>query len=164
VKETPGYEGLSYQKLTEVPEQWPIVGREDLYYGGTGYKNEQGIGVQLAPLGGEVPADAMAPQMPDAKLVAVPVTSLYDRGTTVVPSTVLHPRIPHPFIVLNPKDAEAQKATDGMTVSVSVNGASATVMVQVDENIPAGFALLPRSMGISIVEPVAVEIKVAVVA
>ena len=162
VKETPGYEGLSYQKLAKVPEQWPVVGREDLYYGGTGYKNDQGVGVQLAPLGGELPTGAEAPQMPEAKLVAVPVTSLYDLGTTVSPSTVLHPRIPQPFIALNPKDAEAQKATDGMTVNISVNGAAATVVVRVSEQVPAGYALVPRSMGISITEPAAVEIKVAI--
>ena len=50
-KETAGYEGLSYQKLAEVTEQWPIIGRDDLYYGGTGYKNDQGLGVQLHPSG-----------------------------------------------------------------------------------------------------------------
>ena len=40
------------QKLAEVVEQWPIIGREDLYYGGTGYKNSQGLGVQLPLVGG----------------------------------------------------------------------------------------------------------------
>jgi NADH-quinone oxidoreductase subunit G len=31
----PAFAGLTYDKLGEVPEQWPIVGRDDLYYGGT---------------------------------------------------------------------------------------------------------------------------------
>ncbi|NOY98555.1 MAG: NADH-quinone oxidoreductase subunit NuoG [Chloroflexi bacterium] len=44
-----GFDGLTYDKLAEVSEQWPIVGREDLYYGGTSYENTQGLGVQLAP-------------------------------------------------------------------------------------------------------------------
>jgi hypothetical protein len=48
-----------------------------------------------------------------------------------------------------------------MTVSVTVNGASSTVVVIVDSNIPAGFALLPRSMGISISEPSTIEIRMA---
>jgi len=30
-----------------VREQWPIVGRGDLYYGGTTYENAQGLGVHL---------------------------------------------------------------------------------------------------------------------
>ena len=99
--------------------------------------------------------------MPDAKLVAVPVSSLYDHGTTVYPSKVLHPRIPQPFIALNPKDAETQKATDGMTVNVNVNDTSATVVVKIDESIPVGFAVVPRSMGISLDGPAAIEIQVA---
>ncbi len=44
VAETPEYAGLTYQKLAESPEQWPSIGRTDLYYGGTGYDNHQGIG------------------------------------------------------------------------------------------------------------------------
>ncbi|MBL0345356.1 hypothetical protein [Candidatus Villigracilis affinis] len=33
---------LSYDKLAETHGQWPIVGRSDLYYGGTTYENTQG--------------------------------------------------------------------------------------------------------------------------
>jgi NADH-quinone oxidoreductase subunit G len=159
--ETTGYEGLSYHKLAEVNEQWPIMGQDDLYYGGTGYKNDQGLGVQLQPQGGSVPTGAQAPAIPDAKLVAVPVTSLYDRGTTVQPSKVLDPRIPQPFITLNPKDAEAQKATDGMTVNINVRGTATNVIVRVDESVPGGFALVPRSMGVSLESPAVIEIQVA---
>ncbi len=157
VKETAGYEALSYQKLAEVSEQWPIIGRDDLYYGGTGYKNDQGLGVQLQPQGGGIPSGVQAPSMPDADLVAVPVTSLYDYGTTVAPSEVLHPRMPQPFLILNPVDAGKQKTTDGMTVDIIVNGSSTTVVVKVSEGVPVGFALVPRSMGVSIDSPAAVD-------
>jgi NADH-quinone oxidoreductase subunit G len=43
----PAFAGISYGKLAEVREQWPIVGRGDLYYGGTTYENRQGLGVHL---------------------------------------------------------------------------------------------------------------------
>jgi NADH-quinone oxidoreductase subunit G len=43
----PAFAGISYGKLAEVCEQWPIVGRGDLYYGGTTYENRQGLGVHL---------------------------------------------------------------------------------------------------------------------
>ncbi|MEZ0397163.1 MAG: NADH-quinone oxidoreductase subunit NuoG [Anaerolineales bacterium] len=43
----PAFAGISYGKLAEVTEQWPIVGRGDLYYGGTTYENRQGLGVHL---------------------------------------------------------------------------------------------------------------------
>ena len=43
------YAGLHYLQLSYVKEQWPIIGRSDLYYGGTTYDNRQGMGVQFAP-------------------------------------------------------------------------------------------------------------------
>ncbi|MBI4732081.1 MAG: NADH-quinone oxidoreductase subunit NuoG [Chloroflexi bacterium] len=42
------FTGISYRKLAEVTEQWPIIGRGDLYYGGTSYQNSQGLGVHLS--------------------------------------------------------------------------------------------------------------------
>ena len=48
----PAFTGISYAKLSEVHEQWPIIGRADLYYGGTSYQNTQGWGVHLGlPIG-----------------------------------------------------------------------------------------------------------------
>jgi NADH-quinone oxidoreductase subunit G len=41
------FNGISFGKLAEVTEQWPIIGRSDLYYGGTSYQNSQGLGVHL---------------------------------------------------------------------------------------------------------------------
>jgi NADH-quinone oxidoreductase subunit G len=41
------YKEVSYARLSEVVEQWPIIGRGDVYYGGTTYENRQGLGVQL---------------------------------------------------------------------------------------------------------------------
>jgi NADH-quinone oxidoreductase subunit G len=160
--EVNGYRGLSYQKLSEVIDQWPIIGRGDLYYGGTGYENKQGLGVQLAPIGGQIPTSIKTPVMPGGKLIAVPVTKLYDHGTMVIPTDLLHPRLVAPFIALNPADADAQKATDGMTVNLSLDGSFAPAVVVVDENVPAGFALVPRSCGIGINKPTEIEIKVVV--
>ncbi|MFN8563679.1 MAG: hypothetical protein U0703_19155 [Anaerolineae bacterium] len=37
-----------YAELAKVPPQFPDVGGQDLYYGGTAYKNTGGIGVQIA--------------------------------------------------------------------------------------------------------------------
>jgi NADH-quinone oxidoreductase subunit G len=163
----PDYAGINYQKLGEVVEQWPIVGRDDLYYGGTSYENKQGLGVQLvsASQRGEVipqvDIQTIAEGKPEHGLMAVPITRLYDWGRMVQPSEVLHPRIPEPYVVLNPEDAGRLKATSGMTVQVNLNGTTANVLIQLDENAPAGFMLLPRSMGIPIYGPVPVKIQVA---
>ena len=58
---------------------------------------------------------------------------------------------------MNRTDADKQKATDGMTVKIVVNGASANVEVKVSDGIPAGFALVPRSMGVSLDGPAEIE-------
>jgi NADH-quinone oxidoreductase subunit G len=157
-----GYGGLSYQNLAEVTDQWPIIGRGDLYYGGTSYENKTGLGVQLEPIGGQISTRLNPPVIPGGDLIAVPVTKLYDHGTMILPTELLHPRIVKPFIALNPADADAQKATDGMTVNVSLNGTLAPAVVIVDADVPAGFALVPRSCGIGINKPTEIEIKVVV--
>ncbi len=90
VEDHPSFAGLDYAKLAEVKSQWPIVGRGDLYYGGTTYENKEGLGVQLsnAAQRGEkfsLPrvqkVAALRPK--EKKLLAVPITKLYDRGVTV---------------------------------------------------------------------------------
>ncbi|HEX7597379.1 MAG TPA: NADH-quinone oxidoreductase subunit NuoG, partial [Polyangia bacterium] len=87
----PDYAGVSYQAMAEVTEQWPIVGRRDLYYGGTTYDNNQGMGVQLTPAAqrGEtfsLPKPAPAAEVGGEGLLLLPFTRLYDRGTLVTPS------------------------------------------------------------------------------
>ena len=44
----PDYHDLTYAKLAETVDQRPIIGRSDLYYGGTSYENRQGLGKQLS--------------------------------------------------------------------------------------------------------------------
>jgi NADH-quinone oxidoreductase subunit G len=160
--EIDGYGGLSYKKLAEVSDQWPIIGRGDLYYGGTGYENKSGLGIQLPQIDHQTLARIKPAIEPAEKLIAVPVTKLYDRGTMTVPSELLHPRLVEPFITLNPADANALKATDGMTVNISVNDSYAPVVVIIDKNVPAGYALVPRSSGIGVNQPTEIEIKVVV--
>ncbi len=166
----PDYAGLDYSKLSEVTEQWPIVGRGDMYYGGTTYENSQGLGVQLAPAvqrGGQV--SLSWPQLFQEQraegLLAAPVTRLFDRGQTVWPSGLLHkgepPRIPQPYIALNPEDAIALKVISGTMLQVTLNGTARLAAARVDENVPQGVALVPRSMGLPIFGLAPVEIRLA---
>ena len=162
----PDYAGLSYRKLAEVEEQWPIIGREDLYYGGTGYENSQGMGYQLAPA-----AQKSSPALgwvqppvlerPANGFLAVPFTRLYDKGQTLLASTLLQERIPDTFVMLNPADAERLGAVDGDTVQVSINGMDALAAAKITGDVPEGIVLVPRSYGIPIVAPVPVQLKLA---
>ena len=47
----------------------------------------------------------------------------------------------------------------GKTVKVSFDGVKGEAVVRIDETISAGVALVPRSMGLAIREPVAVKVK-----
>jgi len=161
------FEGLNYAKLAEVKEQWPIVGRGDLYYGGTTYENTQGMGAHLSAAAGRgekvsisrVHAAREAAPRPKNELLAVPITKLYDRGTTVVSAELLNERIGDATIVLHPDAAQNLGVEAGQTVNVSFNGVSGEVVVKLDDTISVGVALVPRSMGIAIREPVAVKVK-----
>jgi NADH-quinone oxidoreductase subunit G len=170
----PDYSAISYRKLAEVTEQWPIIGREDVYYGGTGYDNHQGLGIPLSsaaqrgepvslgwmqplPLDGKPPAEAEL----NPGLLGMPVTRLYDRGQTVLPSLLLRTRVPEPFVVLNPQDAGRLELKAGNLAEVTLRGQTLTVIVRVDDTVPVGILLLPRSMGLPVTGPEIVQIRVA---
>jgi NADH-quinone oxidoreductase subunit G len=161
--QAPAYAGLTYVHLSQVEEQWPIVGRGDMYYGGTTYENKQGLGVQL-PLRGQ--AALTWPKLPEAikpesGLLAVPVTRLYDRGQTLLPSRLLHQRIPEPYVALNRQDAVDLKIEASQKVQVFFDGAPVLVDLHLDDGVPAGTVLVPRSLGIPINGPAIVKIRAA---
>ena len=160
------FEGLDYAKLSEVKEQFPIVGRGDLYYGGTTYENRHGMGVHLsaAAMRGErvsiprVQREAV-PSPKEKELLAVPVNKLYHRGTTVMPAELLHDRIGEASVSLHPEAANRLGVRAGQTVNISFNGTSGEAVVRLDDSISEEVALVPRSMGIPIREPVLVKVK-----
>ena len=160
-----GYDGISYTSLSQVEEQYPIVGRGDLYYGGTTYENSQGLGVQLTPgvLRGEpLPLgwqDLPVTQMAGDGLLAVPVTRLYDRGQTLMPSGLLHQRIPQPYVAINPADGKSFRIPDGATVEVRSPNSISLVMLKRDPGVPQGTLLVPRSLGVPINGPVPVDLR-----
>ena len=161
------FEGLNYAKISEVKPQWPIVGRGDMYYGGTTYENTMGVGAHLtAAKGGETvsisqvhAAREAAPLPKEKELLAVPVTKLYDRGTTVMMSAnLLRERIGGPSITLHPESAKSLGVEAGQLVNISFDGVSGDVVVKLDDTISIGVALVPRSMGLAIREPVLAEV------
>ncbi len=166
--EVPAYAGLDYARISEVRPQWPIVGRWDLYYGGTSYENKGGMGAQLSsaasrsetvnlPQAEKEPA-TLRPR--ENELLAVPINKLYDRGTTVMQSANrLRDWIGGPSISLHPDAAEKMGIEDGQLVNVSFDGASGEVVVKLDPTIPVGVALVPRNMGLPIREPVSAAVS-----
>jgi len=153
------FAGFSYRILAETNDQWPIVGRGDLYYGGTTYENRQGLGVQLA-LNSPVPIPSIAGEFlrPDEdQWLAVPVTHLYDRGITVTTSELLQAHIGEATVLLAPEMAGKLGVAAGE--QVNVNGFRARV--RIDATVPASVVLLPRSLGFPINAPAVAELKKA---
>lgn len=157
---------LSYEKLAEAHGQWPIVGRGDLYYGGTTYENTQGLGVQLFPLaqaGGTVRISkvrkeaALRPK--EKELLAVPVNKLYDLGVTVKSAALLDGRIGDAGISLHSSTAKKLGVEPGALAKITFGGVSAEAVVKIDDTISTGVVLVPRGMGIAIREPVVARVS-----
>ena len=166
----PEYRGLTYQHLAEPVEQWPVVGRGDLYYGGTTYENRQGVGVQLIPAaqrGEEVnlpdASHAARVEVPPGMIPVVPVTRLYDRGTLTVPGGLLEQRLASAALWMHPDTAAAFALVGESEVVVTLSGYTSTIRVVLDDHLPVGVALAPRSVGLPVSQPQPVALPNVVV-
>jgi len=159
-KALPLYAGLSYQKLAEVTDQWPVVGGSDLYYSGTGFINKQGLGVSL-PLA-ETTAIAIPAETPTVRLTAgelrlAPVTRLYDEGVLVKTAHVLDARRATKALHINPQDAAILGVQAGEARAV-IAGREYRLPVVLDAQVPVGVALAPRSVGLPVSAPQAIRV------
>jgi len=158
----PAYAGITYQELAKVEEQWPDVGGDDLYYGGTAFQNTRGLGIQWATLADDPDAalsvswiePAEAPQPAGGELLVVPTTVLYNRETAFAQSVVVHQRVPLPYVALHPADAERLGVATGDAVLLSVNGHEVQASARVDDegaegSAPPGVALLPMKLQVA---------------
>jgi NADH-quinone oxidoreductase subunit G len=164
-QEVPSFAGLTYQKLAEVQEQWPMIGRKDVYYGGTGYENKQGLGVHLSSAAerGETvdlpnAANPVLPAVAAGSLLVIPVARLYDQGATLRPTTLLDGRVARAELVLNPETASQFGLQNGDEVSLGGDGWDARVLVAVNAHMPVGFGMVPRSTGLPVFGPTAVKV------
>jgi NADH-quinone oxidoreductase subunit G len=164
----PAYANLTYPKISAVHDQWPVVHREDLFYGGTSYENRQGLGVQLKA-SATAPAAAAVRNVPTASAAAaegqvlvVPITRLYDRGRTVTPSVLLHAHLAGPELRLHPQTAAGLGLQDLAAAELALAGKSYSITVKLDEALPPGVATLPRSVGVPLFAPAAAKIAPAV--
>lgn len=150
-QEVPQYSGITYQKLSQVEHQWPDVGGQNIYYGGTAFYNSTGLGIQyptLAEQGDTIDLAAVEPSAPyTGDLIAVPTTVLYDRGTTLISSSVMHSRLPEPNVQLNAADAAKLNVADGDMVALAINGHESSLVACISDYAPEGLALVPQSLG-----------------
>jgi NADH-quinone oxidoreductase subunit G len=163
VDSTDSYAGVTYEALSAVETQWPPVGEEDLYFGGTAFKNRHGLGVQVAP--GLERGDSLdrkaspAVDFPEADWVLVPVAELYDHGRTVTESRVLQPRLAPRRLRVSQGSIEKIGVEPGQEVEVHLNGDVHVLPVEVESSLQDGVVLIGHSQGIPVAAPMAVEIK-----
>ncbi|MHC1782612.1 MAG: hypothetical protein AB9891_07630 [Anaerolineaceae bacterium] len=164
--ENAAFAGMSYQTLSETAEQWPIIGRQDVYYGGTGYDNHQGLGCTLSPVGEDVKRPPLSRQTflfnpKDGLLTLIPFKRLFDRGTMMVDTVLLEQRKAGPVLTLHPKTAGAMKLVDQSAVAVEIHGVSYSLTVALDKNAPEGVGLAPASVGLPLTGPLPVRLRSA---
>jgi NADH-quinone oxidoreductase subunit G len=162
----PSYANATYPKLAEVKPQFPDVGGVDLYYGGTAYNNQGGLGVQWSTSSeqGFAPSiDAVAlnpqplPPRQAGELLIVPVKELYDRQPEFAASLhLMATHIDAPYIALNEQEAASRSLTNGEAVAVNYAGTTAQVSVRIDNTVPAGTALIGRHLSAQPTPPVPV--------
>ncbi|QPC84764.1 molybdopterin-dependent oxidoreductase [Phototrophicus methaneseepsis] len=148
----PQFADMRYKNLSKVVRQFPDVGGDDLYYGGTAYQNKGGIGLQIpteADSGTVKAVKVTAPGVVSTsadELVIIPTTQLYDRSNLFMPSELVHARVPLPFIALSSVDADSLGIVEGDLVEVRFAGGSVRVRASIDSSTPQSVALLPRHL------------------
>jgi len=150
-KNIPAFEGITYRSLAKVERQFPDVGGNDLYYGGTAYQNKGGLGVQLptsADKGDTVSAfaveSATLPKAGKGQVYVIPSTVLYNRQTAFLPSLMMHPRVLAPYVEVNAKDAEKMGIAQGDVVEIKADGVVVRAKAHVNGGAPQGSIVLPR--------------------
>ncbi len=146
----PQYKGMDYRTLAQVVEQWPVIGGPDMYFGGTGYRNSQGLGQQWASAAEAGPADLPAPyelpaeppRMAPAGYRVMRIPSLYTAGTLVDYTGLLRDRLTWPTLFINPADAAALGYANGDDLTVEADGETFAVEAVVSDSAPLGVGLL----------------------
>ncbi len=89
-RKVPRYAEMSYTNLSKIEDQFPDVGGDDLYFGGTSYSNRGGLGVQWAADAEKStahlsvrPVTVSEPAKKGEHLVVVPTQVLYDHDSAV---------------------------------------------------------------------------------
>jgi NADH-quinone oxidoreductase subunit G len=157
------FQSVPFSVLGETHDQWPLIGRNDVYYGGTGYENTFGLGVILPLVTGESGMPHKTP-MPDAlktlrsQWLALPVTHLYDQSLPVV-NSLLKDRISK-TLSMHSEDAEALKIENGSFVTLKLNNEEYEQKVLISDDQPKGSLLITRNGGVPVWQPEVVEIVV----
>ena len=146
------FDGMRYKALAKVERQFPDVGGKDLYYGGTAYDNNGGVGIQIASVADNSKVKTTKVKAPTAikaskdEVVVLPTTRLYNRQQNFRSTLLVEPRVLAPYVVINGADAKKQKINQGDVVEVKADNVSVRVRANVSDDIEKGSVALPRHL------------------
>lgn len=143
------YKEMDYRTLARVEKQWPDVGGDDLYYGGTAYENRAGLGQQWAAAAetGDVeafpvPAEPAAIHEEEESLQLITAPMLYSPGILIQHTELLNGRMARPTLVLHAADAAALAIANDETVTIELDDVDIEAVAHVNGATPHGTALL----------------------
>jgi NADH-quinone oxidoreductase subunit G len=147
----PLYAGMKFENLVA-----PVsLARKTSHYiyEGMSFTADVREGVQWASLAENesvtLPLRFIAPAAPAASdngLTLAAPRFLYDGGRLLTEAELLHPYIHQPQVLISRADARKIGLADGDTVTVSHNGASLALPVQVNRMVSEGTVLVPRNL------------------
>ncbi len=148
------YAAMDYRTLGRVEEQWPIIGGDDLYYGGTAYTNTAGLGQQWAATAEAGPVESYdvaseagaskveTTTLAEGEIMVLPAPALYAPGTLINHTSLLEHRMAYATLIVNPTDALALGLAEMDSVALQAGGGETAVQVTIDEIAPPGVAVL----------------------
>lgn len=148
-----GYDVASYSALSTRSAAWGRQPNEAVYYDGTSYANNEGVGMQLlttADASGSVlqiglQAPQSAPNDPGKLLLLTP-TRAYDGGEWMRGSRLESRRVP-PHAILSVPDAARLEIAIGEMITVASATGSVVLPAQIDAGLDAGVVLIPNVRG-----------------
>lgn len=153
-----------FAKMLTTKEQWPVIGDEDAYYGGTASRNTFGLGIHLHLVAGRgVPARSAVPakiKIKNGDYLALPITSLYDHGQLMALTPLLMKRVPQETVVIHPKDAEKLALADKNVVTIKIADREYPAVIKISSDHPENVILVTRSSGIPLSTPAGVQVNV----
>jgi NADH-quinone oxidoreductase subunit G len=150
-KEVTLYENMTMAELRASEPQWPPVGHDSLYYAGTAYQNDGGLGLRW-PVKAEEEVAALSfervepPPIANDDFVAVPVRKLMRQGTLVKQSRVLDQRLCPPEAEFNPEDGGRLNLESGATVRLGFSARTAKLTARLNARVPEGVVLVPHNL------------------
>jgi NADH-quinone oxidoreductase subunit G len=122
------YEGMSFTASVREGVQWPTLAEHSE---------------------AQIPLRFVAPVEPagaDQGLTLAAPRFLYDDGRLLAEAELMQPRLHQPKVLLARSDAQRLGLTNGDTVTVSQDGTSVALPVQINRMMAEGVALVPRNL------------------